>query len=70
MLFRSLATPVKILSPEAQVADSAGAVNRLREFPWPAVVITAVFLPLLVTLLAYGIIDRNADAILKGLAGH
>ncbi len=65
-----LSAPIKVLSPEGQLVESDGAVNRLRSFPWPAVVITAIFLPLLVTLLAYGVIDRNRDSILNALAGH
>ena len=65
-----LSAPIKILSPDGQLAEAEGAVNRLRAFPWPAVVITAIFLPLLVMLLAYGVIDRNRDSILNALAGH
>jgi type VI secretion system protein ImpK len=65
-----IAPPVKILSPEGQLDEKQGAGSRLASFPWPAVLITAVFLPLLVLLLAYGIVDRNRDAILKALAGH
>lgn len=65
-----IAPPVKILSPEGEPVKQEGAANRLASFPWPAVLITAIFLPLLVLLLAYAVVDRNRDAILKALAVH
>jgi type IV/VI secretion system ImpK/VasF family protein len=65
-----IAPPVKILSPEGQLTEKETAASRLASFPWPAILITAIFLPLLVLLLAYGTVDRNRDAILKALAGH
>lgn len=69
-LSRDLAAPVKQLSPRGQMPAEGAAVGALKRFPWPAVVITAVFLPLLVLLLAYGMLDRHRDSILRALAGN
>lgn len=68
-LSKEIGTSAKVLSPSG-VPEKAAALEPMRRFPWPLVVITAVFLPLLFWLVAWNIIDRHADNIRRAFAGN
>jgi type VI secretion system protein ImpK len=59
--------PAGALSPEGYPNKDTGRLQPMRKFPWPAVVITCVFLPLLVWLLAWNGLDHRAGTIVRAL---
>jgi len=65
---KEIATPDKTVSANAY-KDKAGRLEPLRNFPWPIIAVVGVFVPLLVWLVAWNIVDRHADSIRRAFAG-
>lgn len=69
-LSKEIAPQVKTLSVAGYPEKEGAGLDPIRRFPWPVVVITSIFLPLLVWLIAWNVIDRYAGAIRQAFGGH
>ena len=67
-LAKEIAPPVKALAPNAYPQGDAG-VSPMRRFPWPAVIISIVCIPLLFWLVALNLLAGSARNILGVMAG-
>ena len=68
-LAREVGTSLKVLSPSGLPSGEGGRLQPMRQFPWWAVAVVAVCLPLLVWLLSWSALDHRADAIVRALGG-
>jgi type IV/VI secretion system ImpK/VasF family protein len=67
---KEIATPAKTVSVNAYPEKEGGRLETVGRFPWPIVLVTGIFLPLLVWLVTWNIIDRHADNIRRAFAGN
>lgn len=67
-LAKEIAPPVKALAPNAYPQGEAG-ISPMRRFPWPAVIISIVCIPLLFWLVALNLLAGSARNILGVMAG-
>lgn len=68
-LSKEIAPAAKTLSITGYPEREGAGLAPIRGFPWPLVVVTSIFLPILVWLVAWNVIDRHADAIRLALGG-
>ena len=68
-LSKEIGTANRALSPSGN-PEKGGRLDPLKRFPWPIVLITGIFLPLLFWLVAWNVIDRHADNIRRAFAGN
>lgn len=68
-LSAEIGTGEKTLSPHG-IPEPVKGLEPIRRYPWPAVVILCLFLPLLVWLLSQSALDRYAAATVRALGGR
>jgi type IV/VI secretion system ImpK/VasF family protein len=69
-LSREIGTTAKALSLHGYPEGEGGALQPIRKYPWPAVLVLCIFLPLLVWLLSWSGLDRQAAGIARALGGQ
>lgn len=67
---QEIGASVKSLSPNGLPKPDAGALQPIKRFPWPMVVLASVLLPILFWLLSWNLLDRHADGIAQTLGGN
>lgn len=67
-LAKEIAPPVKALAPNAY-PQGEGGLAPMKRFPWPAVIISIVCVPVIVWLVALNLLAGSANHILKVMAG-
>jgi len=68
-LSKEVSSAEKALAPHGLPAAEHGALEPIRQFPWPAVVVTFVFLPILVWLVSWHALNGQAGKIVRALSG-
>ncbi|MFN0151292.1 MAG: type IVB secretion system protein IcmH/DotU [bacterium] len=68
-LSKEVSSSEKALAPHGAPAAEHGALEPIRQFPWPVVVVTFVFLPLLVWLISWHALNGQAGRIVRALSG-
>ncbi len=66
---KEIAAPEKAVSVNA-IPEGAGRLEPLRTFPWPIIAVVGIFVPLLVWLVAWNVVDRHAENIRRAFAGY
>ena len=67
-LAKEIAPPVKALAPNAYPQGDAG-LKPMRRFPWPAVIISLLCIPLIFWLVALNLLAGSANHILSVMSG-
>ena len=68
-LSRDIGTKVKVLSPNGLPEPEGGKLQPIRQFPWPAVALACILIPIVVWLLSWEALDRHAETIVRALGG-
>jgi type VI protein secretion system component VasF len=67
-LSKEISSGDKTLSPRGIPSAEGGALEPIRSFPWPVIVVTFALLPLLVWLVAWHALNSQAGRIVQSLS--
>jgi type VI protein secretion system component VasF len=67
-LGKEVSSADKTLAPHGMPSADSGALEPIKRFPWPVVVVTFALLPLLVWLIAWHALNGQAGEIVRALS--
>ncbi len=68
-LSHEIGTRMSVLAPDGLPVPEGGRLQPIKRFPWPAVVLVSVLVPIVLWLLSWNLLDRHAAHIVRALGG-